>query len=680
MKKQIIYLTINNISVYVPVGTTVMQASEKLGIVIPRFCYHDLLEVAGNCRMCLVEVEKSPKPQASCGLPVSNNIRIFTNTPLVKKARESVLEFLLVNHPLDCPICDQGGECDLQNQAIKHGSLDSRFYNLKRGVEDKDLGPVIQTVITRCIHCTRCVRFASEIAGVENIGTSLRGDKTEVGTYVKINFNSEVSGNVIDLCPVGALTLKNQAFKTRPWEVETIQSIDTTDSLGSNITIQCKYSRPVKVLPRFNKKINLEWLADKSRFAYEGHSHLRLADPYYSRNKKLHKISSWLKTKTLLNKVLQSHEQLNIIFGRNLDIESLKEGKELVRRIGGDCYSETDFNIFPSLPAYFQSTLSLDKIEQVDSCLLLGVNPRIEATLANLRLRSHFKKNTFTIKVYSLGNPVDLTYKVHSFGLQYLHLYNLVIGKHEESKISTKTPLLIYGDTLSRRKDATSALILAYTYKTLKKIINWLGCLRLPLGANSIAKSFTGLAKPKLKNYKEDSLKINYYYGIENTQLTKNSKTKIIVETTHVKATYKNACFILPQQSVLEKDGSFINFSGNIQKNLGVFRSGLKPLSLFKHFYKTYCNLFHEDKLKLLCINSSVSPNNIKTNTYYFDSYVSPTLQVTGQIFKNVKLYLSPLKALVGDIFCTDSATWASYTLAIVSENFKKIHSNFLSS
>lgn len=262
--KTLVY--INAIPVYVLPGTTVIQACEQIGITIPRFCYHDLLQIAGNCRMCLVEINKSPKPQASCGLPVIDQIRIYTDTPLVKKAREGVLEFLLLNHPLDCPICDQGGECDLQNQALKHGNKRSRFGFLKRRVEDKNLGPVIKTVITRCIHCTRCVRFASEIGGVEDLGTTLRGNKTEIGTYVKKKLNSEVSGNIIDLCPVGALTIKPHTFLSRPWEIEKVQSIDHSDSLGLNILIETKRKRPVRILPKPNRRINLDWLSDKARF------------------------------------------------------------------------------------------------------------------------------------------------------------------------------------------------------------------------------------------------------------------------------------------------------------------------------------------------------------------------------------------------------------------------------
>merc|ERR1712072_1200678 len=280
---------VNNEITYVPSNSTVLEACESIGIEVPRFCFHERLSVAGNCRMCLVELEKSPKPVASCAMPIMPDMKIFTDTPLVKKAREGVLEFLLLNHPLDCPICDQGGECDLQDQAMVFGSDSSRFYDLKRGVHDKKLGPLIKTIMTRCIHCTRCIRFATEVAGVEDLGTVVRGTDTEIGTYIEKIFKSELSGNVIDLCPVGALTSKPYAFKARPWELKTEISVDTSDGLGSDIKIDFKSNEIVRVTPHFvnhlefnanskygysiskdNYPFTDEWISDKARFSYDG--------------------------------------------------------------------------------------------------------------------------------------------------------------------------------------------------------------------------------------------------------------------------------------------------------------------------------------------------------------------------------------------------------------------------
>ena len=274
-----ISLYIDNVPVSVKKNSTVLQACDSLGIDVPRFCFHERLLIAGNCRMCLVEIEKSPKPVASCALPVSEGMKVFTKTPLVKKAQEGVLEFLLLNHPLDCPICDQGGECDLQDQAMIFGSDSSRFYEYKRGVEDKNCGPLIKTIMTRCIHCTRCVRFSTEIAGVPDLGTLGRGTHTQIGTYLEKTLSSELSGNIIDLCPVGALTSKPYAFKARSWELKSINSVDTMDSCGSNIVLSVKGSEVMRVLPRLNEDINEEWISDKTRFFYDGLKVQRLSVP-----------------------------------------------------------------------------------------------------------------------------------------------------------------------------------------------------------------------------------------------------------------------------------------------------------------------------------------------------------------------------------------------------------------
>ena len=653
MSNTLVY--IDDIPVYVNSSSTVLQACEKIGVIIPRFCYHDLLEIAGNCRMCLVEIERSPKPQAACGLPVLDQIRIYTNTPLVKKAREGVLEFLLLNHPLDCPICDQGGECDLQNQAIKYGNTRSRFYNFKRGVEDKGLGPIIKTVITRCIHCTRCVRFAWDIAGIEDLGTTLRGNHTEIGTYVNKTFNSEVSGNVIDLCPVGALTSKAHAFKTRPWEVKTTHSIDISDSLGSNINIESKRSRLIRIVPRPNKNINQEWLSDKARFIYEGFTSLRLAYPYFSKNKKLYKFTSFRKTQKSLSNLLIHSESFKIVLGRNVDCETLQKSIEFSKKLGGDFEGERPSNILGTLPCYIQSTCDLNSIANVDSCLLLGVNPRAEASLANLRLRSRFKAGLF--KVLNLGSWHDLTYPSQSLGLQLLHFYLLLCGKHSYSRLKTKNPLFVYGDTLSQRNDAHSVLTLACNYQALTKKQKNFSFLRLPLGSNSIGKSFFGLSWPCLKNYQEKSCQTIYYYGLESKNYTSSNNDKTIIETTHVKPNLKKCNIVLPQQSVCEKDGSFINYTGFIQKNTSILRFGTKPLLYLENFLKKTNKTGHR-------------------YTSVFNSWTSSHLQEISR-FSKVKLYTTPLKILIDDIYITDSYSSASLTLAKVSSNLRKIHWNF---
>ena len=286
-----IKLTVDDKEIEVEEGCTVLQACEIAGVEIPRFCYHDRLSIAGNCRMCLVEIANAPKPIASCAYPVSKDMKIFTDTPLVQKARENVLEFLLINHPLDCPICDQGGECDLQEQTLSFGSDRSRFSFEKRGVEDKNCGPLVKTIMTRCIHCTRCVRFFQNVAGQEDFGTTARGKETEIGTYIGKVLSSELSGNIIDLCPVGALTSKPYAFSARPWELKSVDTVDVSDGVGSNIKVNFKETEIVRILPIVNDSVNEEWISDKTRFSFDGLKRLRVGDPFFKNKNSFEKIS-----------------------------------------------------------------------------------------------------------------------------------------------------------------------------------------------------------------------------------------------------------------------------------------------------------------------------------------------------------------------------------------------------
>ena len=657
---------INDTPVYIPISTTVMQACEKVGITIPRFCYHDLLEIAGNCRICLVEIKGSPKPQVSCGLPVLEGMQVYTDSPLVRKAREGVIEFLLLNHPLDCPICDQGGECDLQNQAIAFGSNISRFYKFKRGVEDKGLGPLIKTIITRCIHCTRCIRFAWDIAGVEDLGTTLRGNKTEVGTYVSKPFNSEISANVIDLCPVGALTSKVYAFKARPWEVVSHQNIDTTDCLGSNLTIDTKQSKIVRVSPRTNIEINLEWLSDKARYSYEGNTSQRLAYPYFKAKKKLVPFKSSTSIKTIVYSLLVKSKALKLKMGRNLDNESLYLGKTFFRKLGGEVNAETTNYLPITLPAYFQSGVSLSQIEKSTSCLLVGVNPRSEATLANVRLRSRFKEGLF--QVNSLGNPLDLTYKSKSLGLSPKLLLTLGYGQKDACLEYTEKPLVVYGDSLNSRYDGFSILNLCFSLLKSKQKQKWLGLLRLPLGSNSVCKSFLGVNQPTLKSYSEAKTKqiFSYLIGCENTISLTKEKTKILLETTHINSNFKKCKYVLPLQSVLEKTGHFINYIGSIQKNKEILRFGVRP-------FKVIDDLLHK-------LENKPSPRlyNFNNNRLFFDSKYSYSLEDLKNCKPLVKVSFAPLKTYLGDIYKTDQSTMSSMTLAKVSANLRAVYWHFL--
>lgn len=657
MNKVLVY--IDDIPVYIPLQATVIQACDKLGLNVPRFCYHDLLGIAGNCRICLIEVERSPKPQVACGLPVLNKIKIYTSTPIVKKARESVLEFLLLNHPLDCPICDQGGECDLQNQTIKYGSARGRFFKSKRGVEDKGFGPVVKTVITRCIHCTRCVRFALDTAGVGDLGTLMRGLKIEIGTYTDKVFASEVSGNIIDLCPVGALTSKPHAFKTRPWEIKTVKSIDITDCLGSHIIIESKKSKLIRVVPRPCIEINEEWITDKARFAHEGFLRNRLSFSYYYYKNTYNRFFSLKKISNTLSKFVKTPLSVNIIFGRNLDCETLNLGIIICKKIGWDILTENIDQLYPTLPCFFQSTATLGDLKKTDFCLILGINPRTEASLVNLRLNKENKLGK--IKTFSVGNPCDLQYIVSDLGLNFKHLLTLTYGAHSASHGISTNPAVIYGDILTKRKDGHSSLILALlTQKpNLKK--NCLKILRLPLGSNSIGNAFLGLSYPNFFKASEiEKNQINYFVGLQDYSILDKTKNKFVFENTHSPDIKEKPSFLLSIQTPYEKTGAYINFGGYLQKSVSFLRFVHEPLAFTKNY---------EDIKKSLITQ--------KHNKFLFSSVSSPEIQNLGIVNTKVKCFTTPLKILLSNSYITDQVTSASRTLSKISGIMRQFYWSF---
>uniref|UniRef100_H3CM38 NADH-ubiquinone oxidoreductase 75 kDa subunit, mitochondrial n=1 Tax=Tetraodon nigroviridis TaxID=99883 RepID=H3CM38_TETNG len=394
----------------VVVGSSCLQrACEKVGMQIPRFCYHERLSVAGNCRMCLVEIEKVPKPVAACAMPVMKGWNILTNSDKTRKAREGVMEFLLANHPLDCPICDQGGECDLQDQSMQFGSDRSRFTEGKRAVEDKNIGPLIKTIMTRCIQCTRCVRFASEIAGVEDLGTT-RGNDLQIGTYVEKMFMSELSGNIIDICPVGALTSKPYAFTARPWETRKTETIDVLDAVGSNIIVSTRGGEVMRILPRLNEDINEEWISDKTRFAYDGLKRQRLTQPMIKNQAGQLVSATWEDALTRVAGAMQGAEgrDMAAVVGGLVDAEALVSLKDLLNRL--NCENLCTEEVFPmagagsDLRSNYLLNSRIAGIEEADLLLLVGTNPRYEAPLFNARIRKRFLENNVDLMICLLGH------------------------------------------------------------------------------------------------------------------------------------------------------------------------------------------------------------------------------------------------------------------------------------
>lgn len=578
-KPEKIEVFIDDKSVMVEPGTTVLQAAAMIGVEIPRFCYHERLAVAGNCRMCLVEVEKSPKPVAACAMPVMKGWRIKTNSDMTKKAREGVMEFLLVNHPLDCPICDQGGECDLQDQSMAFGSDKSRFTDIqfsgKRAVEDKDLGPLIKTVMTRCIHCTRCIRFASEVAGIDDLGTTGRGSDMQIGTYVEKFFMSELSGNVIDLCPVGALTSKPYSFTARPWEIRKIDSIDVLDALGSNIVVSTRTNEVMRILPRVNEEINEEWLADKSRFSYDGLKRQRLVTPMLRDNNNSLVPVDWECALLTVGKVLQqAGSNVAAIAGGMADAETLVAVKDLLNKLGSELTcTEHTFPMDGSGTDLRSSYLLNSKIagaEEADLVLLVGTNPRFEAPLLNSRIRKSYLHNEAQVAV--IGPQIDLTYEYEHLGTNPSVLNDIEKGSHSFSQAlkSAKKPLVIVGADILKRQDGAAILsvLQSISNKTANKPEGWKVLNVLHKVASQVAALDIGYT-PGVDKIRESKPKVLFLIGADEGAINKDDLPKdcfVIYQGHHGDHGATQADAILPGAAYTEKQATYVNTEGRAQQ------------------------------------------------------------------------------------------------------------------
>ena len=561
---------VDGIEVEVPQGATVLQACEVAGKEIPRFCYHERLSIAGNCRMCLVEMEKSPKPVASCAMPVADGQVIYTNTEMVKKARQGVMEFLLINHPLDCPICDQGGECDLQDQSMKYGVDKSRYELNKRSVKEKYMGPLIKTVMTRCIHCTRCVRFAEEIAGVPEIGAINRGENMEITTYLEKTLDSELSANVIDLCPVGALTSKPYAFEARPWELTKTESIDVMDAVGSNIRVDTKGWEVKRILPRVNDEINEEWLSDKSRYACDGLLKNRLDTPFIKINGKL-QACSWDEAFKFISDNIRglTGDKVFGAVGDLVDVETMYMFKKFFKDVLSSDnidFRPTNYFIDPSHKANYLFNTSISRLEEADLVVLVGTNPRLEATILNARIRkAYLARKT---KVYSIGDVGDLTYPHENVGSSFSALGEILAknGKIYNSLKSAKKPVFIIGESgLGSNGE--------YVLETVKKILkdnnflnnDWNGLNILHQNASSVGAIYLNLLKSNfLDKLNDDTLKAVYLLGADQIKVKPVNKF-IIYQGSHGGFNSKIADVILPGAAYTEKQGLYVNTEGRVQ-------------------------------------------------------------------------------------------------------------------
>ena len=596
MPKQLI---IDGMPIEVEDGITLIQACEQAGVEIPRFCYHERLSIAGNCRMCLVEVQGMPKPAASCAMGVNDlppnkdgSPKIInTKTPVVKKAREGVMEFLLINHPLDCPICDQGGECDLQDQAMAYGMGGSRYVENKRAVDEKYLGPLIKTFMTRCIQCTRCVRYMTEVAGVEELGAIGRGEDMEITTYLERGMMSELSANVVDLCPVGALTHRPWAFTARPWELRKTESIDVMDALGSAIRVDCRGREVVRILPRNNDAVNEEWISDKTRHVADGLRIQRLDRPYLRQGGAL-RPAGWDEVLALVAGRLKSvtPDRIGAIAGDLAGAEEMFALKDLLERLGCrnlDCRQD-GAKLDPSLGrASYLFNSTIEGIDRADAILLVGSNPRLEAAVLNSRLRRRWRQGNLAVGL--IGAAADLTYPYDYLGAGPQTLQDVADGKHSFARVlrDAKRPMIIVGAAAAARPDGVGVLSAAARTALLaseSKEPGWNAFNVLQGVASRVAGLDVGFVPgtggldvaAMLVASAGGALDIFYLLGADEIEMAAIGETTFVIyQGSHGDAGAHRADVVLPSAAYTEKVATYVNLEGRAQMtNRAAFAPG----------------------------------------------------------------------------------------------------------
>ena len=556
-------VTVDGQEIEVPEGATVLQAAELAGKEIPRFCYHERLSIAGNCRMCLVEVKPGPpKPQASCALPAAEGQEIRTDTPMVKKAREGVMEFLLINHPLDCPICDQGGECDLQDQAIMYGRGGSRYEENKRAVTEKYMGPLIKTIMTRCIHCTRCVRFSEEIAGVDEIGALYRGEDMQITTYLEQAAAHEMSANVIDLCPVGALTSRPYAFEARPWELKRTLSIDVSDAIGANISLHSKGREVMRALPRINDDVNEEWISDKARYQVDGLMTRRLDKVFMRKRGKLQPASWDEAFKAIAKQLKGAKDSIAAIAGDMVDCETMFAAKTLLNACGSTLIegrqTGMDYDVSNLAAVNFNSTLA--GIETADAILIVGSHVRWEAPSVNVRLRKAVKGGA---KVYVIGPEWETTYPATFLGRDLSALSNLP-SELVDTFANAERPAIILGGAALAKGALHGALAAADKLGVVKD--DWNGFNVLHFSAARMGGLMLGFAqKGGMKDIVAASPKVVLSLGADEMDYEPFADALKVYVGHHGDKGAHAADIVLPAASYAEKDGTYVNTEGRVQ-------------------------------------------------------------------------------------------------------------------
>ena len=654
-------------------GMTVMQACELAGIEIPRFCYHDKLSIAGNCRMCLVEMEKSPKPIASCAIPAAEGMKINTNNENVQNARKGVMEFLLINHPLDCPICDQGGECDLQDQALHYGFDKSRYEENKRAVKNKHIGPLVSTIMTRCIHCTRCVRFSTEVAGVDDLGMLGRGENVEITTYLEKTMKSELSGNVIDLCPVGALTSKPYAFKARPWELNKTESIDVFDAMGSSIRIDTLGKSTLRVLPRLNEEINEEWISDKSRFAIDGLSRQRIDTPYIKKDKKA--ISTdW---DDVLNAITQEilergKENTLALSGKFTDVETLFSAKSFLQSLESSYYDCRFDNVqfIENQRASYLFNSSIQEIENADVILLIGTNPRWEASVLNARIRKAYINNN--CKIGLIGKKIDLTYNYLHLSDNIDHINDILNNESpfsEELKTSKKS-LMIIGNSAINYSDGKDILNICSEiakkyniannnfngFNILQQDISKVGAIDIGFYHNNFQHDFNKNISNHIKKFKP----VVFLLGSDEINHSVLKDAFVVYLGHHGDSSAEIADIILPTPAYTEKSSTYVNMEGRVLQTTRCYH----PLGESKEEWKIFRALSNNFSKRLKFNNLSELRDEISNHFSLFKEINNLPLITKFDFGFSSKIESRVLEYNIKNFYMTDAISRSSITMA----------------
>jgi NADH-quinone oxidoreductase subunit G len=665
-------LTIDGREVEVPNGSTVLQAAEAAGIEIPRFCYHERLSIAGNCRMCLVEVEKTPpKPIASCAYPAAEGMVVHTDTPMVRNGRRGVMEFLLINHPLDCPICDQGGECDLQDQAMGYGSDRSRYEENKRAVPDKYLGPLVKTVMTRCIHCTRCIRFISEVAGVPDLGATSRGEHMEVGTYIEKALGSELSANIIDLCPVGALTSKPYAFVARPWELSKVDSIDVLDAVGCNIRVDARGPEVLRILPRINEDVNEEWLGDKSRFSVDGLKRRRLDRPWVRRNGRL-EAATWNEAFAAIATKARglAGDHIGAIAGDLCDAESMLALKDLMGALGSanlDCRQD-GAKLDASRRDLYCFNTSIAGIEEADALLIVGANPRREAPVLNARIRKTWLANQMPIGL--IGPDADLTYATTLLG-------NNPTALNDAGSLfaNAKKPMIIVGQAALARPDG--AAVLAAVWRLAAQVgaltNDWHGFNVLHTAAARVGGLDLGFVPgahgKSLDGMMNGGVDLLWLLGADEFDTSRiGDDTFVVYQGHHGDAGAHRADVILPGAAYTEKNGTYVNTEGRVQRGFkAIYPPGdaREDWTILRAFSEVIGHKLPYDKIE--DVRARMEQVNIAFSHIGFLPRFGAT-DHTGPAGDPAMLSDQPLAPAIADYYQTDPISRSSPTMAACTQ------------